>query len=314
MAIKRALVLSGGSAKGAFQAGAIKAFLDHGYKFDSVYGISVGSLNGVFIANEAGKQNQNNDLTVDSLDWKLIGNGLVEFWTKHITSEDRIIENRTAFSILLSIIRKRFNGLVDPQPIMDQFEKFITLENLKKSPVQLTVGAVNIFDGEMKYADNLDSDIKKYVFASTAIPILLPLVEIGKGKKALFLDGGIRDVAPLKKAIDAGAEEIVCISCQSKMSSDEKFEPGNLKFLANRIMDIVSNEILNNDLKLAEFINSSLSHYSGKTADGPLKGRREIIIKVVRPHEPLAIDLEKFDAGDIKKTIELGVQAAEKEL
>jgi predicted acylesterase/phospholipase RssA len=46
MNTKKALVLSGGSVKGAFQAGALKAVFETGYAPEIITGISVGSLNG----------------------------------------------------------------------------------------------------------------------------------------------------------------------------------------------------------------------------------------------------------------------------
>jgi NTE family protein len=75
MTTKKALVLSGGSVKGAFQAGAIKALIEKGYTFDKIYGISVGSLNGTFMCNEAGKQ----VAFGNKIDWKYIGDHLVDF-------------------------------------------------------------------------------------------------------------------------------------------------------------------------------------------------------------------------------------------
>ena len=45
------LVLGGGSIKGAWQAGAIRAVLESGYQPDFITGISVGSINGPFLVN-----------------------------------------------------------------------------------------------------------------------------------------------------------------------------------------------------------------------------------------------------------------------
>lgn len=45
-----AVVLSGGGAKGAFQAGALEVLHDEGYKFDIISGVSVGTLNGAMLA------------------------------------------------------------------------------------------------------------------------------------------------------------------------------------------------------------------------------------------------------------------------
>ena len=44
------LVLEGGGARGAYQAGALKALFEAGYTFDGVAGTSVGALNGVMVA------------------------------------------------------------------------------------------------------------------------------------------------------------------------------------------------------------------------------------------------------------------------
>lgn len=52
----KAFVLSGGSIKGAFQAGVITDLLTSGsFMPDAIYGTSVGSLNGAFLADRAGR-------------------------------------------------------------------------------------------------------------------------------------------------------------------------------------------------------------------------------------------------------------------
>ncbi len=52
----KALVLGGGSLKGAWQVGVIHAILDTGFRPEMIYGISAGALNGSFMVNEASKQ------------------------------------------------------------------------------------------------------------------------------------------------------------------------------------------------------------------------------------------------------------------
>jgi Predicted esterase of the alpha-beta hydrolase superfamily len=46
----KALILSGGSNKGAIQVGALKALLENNINFDLVIGVSIGSLNSVYFA------------------------------------------------------------------------------------------------------------------------------------------------------------------------------------------------------------------------------------------------------------------------
>ena len=49
------LVLAGGSVKGAFQAGVIKALFEKGYRPDAIYGVSAGSLNAAYLVNQLGQ-------------------------------------------------------------------------------------------------------------------------------------------------------------------------------------------------------------------------------------------------------------------
>lgn len=46
----RALVLSGGGGRGAYQVGVVKALYESGMRFDYIFGASVGGLNAVMIA------------------------------------------------------------------------------------------------------------------------------------------------------------------------------------------------------------------------------------------------------------------------
>ena len=74
----KALVLGGGSLKGAWQVGAIQAVLETGFKPDMIYGISAGALNATFMVNEAGNQFIKNK----SIDWDLVNKNLLKFGLK----------------------------------------------------------------------------------------------------------------------------------------------------------------------------------------------------------------------------------------
>ncbi len=49
---RTALVLPGGGAKGAFQAGVLQVLREQGFTYDVISGISVGSLNGAMLATD----------------------------------------------------------------------------------------------------------------------------------------------------------------------------------------------------------------------------------------------------------------------
>ena len=85
--MKNALVLSGGSIRGAFQAGAIAHVLEKGFKPDGIYGTSVGSLNGGFLAERAGRSKTKEPA------WPAIGKELENFWLTNINSFKKIGKN-----------------------------------------------------------------------------------------------------------------------------------------------------------------------------------------------------------------------------
>jgi NTE family protein len=251
VAIERALVLSGGSIKGAFQAGAIAHVLT---KFDPqiIVGTSVGSLNGGFLADRAGRATGSGQI-----DWPSIGTDLENFWRDRITAFSCIGRKRSLLSIAFSF-SKRFNGLLDMAPLRKLVHDELSAENLRRSPVAFEACAVNLATGNANYADSRSMDILEYIIASTAIPLIMPITMIGSEP---FWDGGIREVAPLRKAIKMGATKIICIACDATSPGGVAIPAGRAPFmtLAGRLMEIVVSEILNNDIENCTKLNQYVS-------------------------------------------------------
>ena len=80
--MSKILVLAGGSVKGAFQAGVMKAMMERGYQPDAVYGVSVGSLNAAYFVNQLGMQ----ALTGGPISFTDASQDLWDFWETRITS------------------------------------------------------------------------------------------------------------------------------------------------------------------------------------------------------------------------------------
>lgn len=304
---KTALVLSGGSIKGAFQAGAIQAIMESGFKPDFIYGISVGALNGSFVCSEAGKQMK----PKESLDWNLIAANLVKFWTDNIKQPSDVADQRNWTTIGWDAIWNKFDGLVDTDPIQTLVKKNILIDNLYKSPIGLKVGAVNVVDSTIVYADPSYPGFMQYVLASSAIPMVMPIVNIGDQP---FVDGGVMDVAPLKPAIESGATDVIVIACQSKDLGGASFDTGNLLQLTDRVFDIMVNTIVNNDIEWADYFNQYLPNDGTTETQGPLAGYRRINIRTVRPPVPIQLDLQNFNSNDIQDLIKTGYQAAKEQL
>ena len=163
---------------------------------------------------------------------------------------------------------------------------------LRNSPVRIKVGAVNITTGELVFASPDDEYFMEYVRASSSLPMLMPAVPIG-GLTEKFLDGGLRVVAPIHQAIQDGAREIVLIACHAKqLYNREDFNSRNLISLIERVKDITVNQIVNNDIEWAE----SYAERSVLRGD-PIK------LTVIRPEEPLLLDLQRFTSEDITRLI-----------
>jgi NTE family protein len=284
----RALILGGGSLKGAFQVGAIKAVLEDGFEPEMVYGVSVGALNATYLVNAAGRDFIENE----KIDWPRLGHDLMSLWIKNIRQPQDVSFLRSRVSMGVNTLLSRYDGLLDPKPLHDLMHRNVDQFILRNSPVRIKVGAVNITNGELVFASPDDEFFMEYVRASSSLPMLMPAVPIGS-KTEKFMDGGLRVVAPIHQAIQDGAREIVLIACHAKqLYSRENFNSRNLISLIERVKDITVNQIVNNDIEWAE----SYAERSVLRGD-PIK------LTVIRPEEPLLLDLQKFTSDDITRLI-----------
>ncbi|MCH8172512.1 MAG: patatin-like phospholipase family protein [Proteobacteria bacterium] len=309
--IKRALVIGGGSIKGAFEAGAIKVVLDSGFKPDVIYGVSVGALNGAFLADQMGRD--------PAPSWPEAADELLNFWRERVTSFAVLGKKRKFFIIGPKVLFGNFNGLLKMKRLRKLLHEVLDVENIAASPTPFYPGVADLEAGEFFYGDvtkNRDNFID-YVVASTREPILMALMRLD-GKT--LIDGGVRNISPLKSAIDAGANEIITIAAQpEKLSRQEGKNYGDLRTLAGRTIGIMTNEIVNNDLSLAHKINLVCVHY-GKKSDrfkiksGPLKDYKYIESTIIRPSKSLDVDITNFTPTDIEGMIKKGKERAKEAL
>jgi NTE family protein len=279
--MSKILVLAGGSIKGAFQAGVIKALFDQGYQPDAIYGVSAGSLNAAYLVNQFGQQ-ANAHLPIS---YPQAARDLWDFLELRITHPQSLSKPFNLFELGWSALTKKFKGLVDTSPLRELLQDVLQSRNLSASPVGLKVGAVNVLDGAMHYVDPSFENFQEYLLASSAVPILMPVVKINGETRKSYLDGGLRDVAPLQKAIQDGATEVVVIACHTEMIEGGDFDSGDLLALVDRVMDIAVNEILNADLRMQ---------------------RSEVKLRIIRPKQPLSIDIQHFTKMDIRRMLEMG--------
>jgi len=192
--------------------------------------------------------------------------------------------------------------MVSTEPLQKLVRKTLNADHLRTSTVDFTCGAVDMISGKIRYFNKLDNNLTDAVIASAAIPLIMPLVYIGGNP---YYDGGLRDIAPLKNAIDRGVDELVIIACQPEELPSKSFETGNLMHQATRVMEIVANEIINNDIARLLYYNRLIEEGDSKN-DELLEGKRHIKCRVIRPQSALGVQIDSFNTNDIREMIEIG--------
>jgi NTE family protein len=302
--VATAFALSGGSIKGAFQAGALEVVLESGKVPSFISGISVGSLNAAWLANEAGR-------SPTSVDWPALGRGLTGFWRQSLKQPSDLVISKGLLRLGWELLRDRFEGAVDTAPLRALLQRTLRKEQLARCPIEVRFGTVDYYGGTIRYFGTNDPDVVDLLMGSSAIPVAMPS---SSARGSVFYDGGVRDVAPLKPAMKSGAEEIVVIACQATKvlqypSNDSVIDHRDLRKLAERVTDIMTNEIVNADIDYAEEINEIIR--KGRADDLRItRGKTERRLVVIRPEQDLVADIENFVAADIENMIELGRSSA----
>jgi NTE family protein len=298
-----ALVLSGGANKGCYEAGAIEVVLKNGFVPDGIYGVSVGSLNALFLADRAGRA----ILAGKSPDWPAIGSELVQFWQQKITGPSSFIIERSWLAIGWAAIIGKFNGLLDTSPLRKLIDSEFTVQNIAACPARMTMGTVNVWSALYEDVDKTTKPLFDYAMGSAAEPVYMPGAIIN-GEP--YFDGGLRNIAPFSKPIADGATTIIAAVCQPKNIGRSEIKIGDPIALIERSTDILTSQIINNDIDMAESINQSIKlslAVGHQFAPGHiLYGKRHVDIKVIRPAADLPISMTTFSSADVQRLIAMG--------
>ncbi len=283
--MKKALVLTGGGVRGAFQVGVLlHVLVDRGEQFDIITGASVGALNGGFLA-QYKKEDQAKGIGDLLTMWQGVSNETIK---KHWT-----------LWYLEALWR---SSLYDSSPLESLVDRQLDAHKIATSGVKLSVSAVSLDTGLSHQFAETCAEIKDAVKASAAFPVFFKPVKI-YGED--FVDGAVRDVAPLKEAIAMGATHITIINTGPLKMAE--VIGANLKTLsvALRSIDIMNTEIMENDL--ASFIQTN-----NKLDNGTLQDSEKRIIDYVYfgPERELADDPLEFDPKKIREMIQKGYNKA----
>jgi NTE family protein len=207
-----ALVLQGGGALGAYQAGVYERMLEEGIEPTWVSGISIGAINSAIIAGNP------RELRVARLRefWELVSagsDGIVGDGWFGLPLADPLrawVNQLAAGRVLVQGVPGFFEprppaGLLgwpgaatsyyDTAPLRATLERLVDFDRINARETRLSIGAVNVRTGNFAYFDNAADTIRpEHVMASGALPPGFAAVEID-GEQ--YWDGGMVSNTPL---------------------------------------------------------------------------------------------------------------------
>ena len=205
------LVLQGGGALGAYQAGVYEALMEGGIEPDWVIGTSIGAINGALIAGNAPE----NRIACLREFWDGVGRNspFDHLWPPSIFGNS-LANLSTIMSGVPSFFTPNPQAIWGPtfplgvekasyyttDPLKATLGRLVDFDYLSRRHVRLSVGAVNVRTSEMRYFNSSKMPLAlAHVMASGALPPAFPAVTID-GES--FWDGGIYSNTPIEVVLD----------------------------------------------------------------------------------------------------------------
>jgi NTE family protein len=259
---RQVLVLQGGGALGAYQAGVYEALQHGGMEPTWLAGISIGAINAALIAGNPPEKR------VEALRafWErsssafqlpgLFAAEAVRPWFTEISA------NWIATFGVPGFFAPRFPppmlqppgtagaiSFYDTAPLRQTLETLVDFDRINSDGVRLSVGAVNVTSGNFTYFDSAHQRIgPEHIMASGALPPGFPPVEIDG---ELYWDGGLVSNTPMQYVLDQEQNENLVVF-QVDLFSARGEAPRTLLEAAEREKDIrfSSRTRMNTDMTL----------------------------------------------------------------
>jgi NTE family protein len=335
-----AIVLSGGGARGAYEAGvlsylfeAIYPRLSPDFEFDIVSGTSVGAIHAAYIAASAHLTGSARatplaetwrSMAFDKvLDVGLLDIAAVPLRALGFASQRRSVTGGSAPDTL--------GGLVNIAPLERLVEERIAWPDLHRNleagkPGALCVACTEVDSGRVavfldgRLADpspwRLDAHVNaratritsRHVRASAAIPFLFPAVRIDE---RYYLDGGLRINTPLSPALRLKADHVIVVALKSKPLAQSGIPYTNPQavtqpaFLLGKVLNALLLDQLELELRRLDVINALFD--GAEEALGP--DCLEPINRAIRAKR--GVEYRKVSHVVIRPSADIGVMAAE---
>ncbi len=309
--IRKALVLPGAGARGAYQIGVLKAIAGllperDPNPFSVICGTSAGAINAAVLAGRAANferavadmehvwANFAASQVYRADDWTMLKTSL--HWLSAVTLGGLGVRNPSS--------------LLDNAPLRDLLAQNVRFDGIRRSIEQghldavavtasayATARSVTFFEGRPELASwtrvrrigrptRLTVD---HLMASAAVPFVFPPMQIGG---EFYGDGSMRHRAPLSPAIHLGADRMLVVGVRDERPDAEppvgaKPEPPTFAHLGGYMLDTLFMDGLYTDLERLSRTNRILEQIGDRKLSGPLAALRPLHTLVIVPHQDL---------------------------
>jgi NTE family protein len=301
-----AIVLPGGGARGAYEAGALSVLLPaleaRGERVSIVCGTSVGAINAALVGSMADRPPS--ELAAAGVErWSSVRRGDV---LGRIVGPGMAIKALRFLGETLEVPGVRLSSLLDPAPLRDSLERWIDWLALHRNVKQGQIDAVCVVAtavtkgrpvafvettgrlperGSSSPLHYVRAQLAgEHVRASAAIPLLFPPVEVTSPASVAdhYIDGGTRLNSPIAPALALGADRVIVIGFEP-FTGERGREGGGVPRLADvgaNVLDGLLVDQVSDDIHRLAAINSFF-------VDGPAGAPASATAyRTARGHEP----------------------------
>ncbi len=265
-----ALVLSGGGAKGAWEAGAAVALIEGGLPVRVVAGSSAGALNAAMLA----------DGRLDRLQ---------AHWRSVTREQVYALRPGVFFAGLLPgwltlLALDRAGSLLDPTPLRALIAGAVDFERVRASPLRLLVVTTDLARREPRLFDNATVSVEA-LMAASAVPGAFPPVDVDGAR---LVDGGLTGRAPVIEALEASPDVGRALVLLSYATGERGEPPARLRRTLEEAFEVAMIHQIRRDVELAR-----LKHPA-------------VDVQTLRPSAPLGLRPLDFDPAAMAGALERG--------
>ncbi|HEV8441182.1 MAG TPA: patatin-like phospholipase family protein [Methylomirabilota bacterium] len=265
-----ALVLSGGGAKGAYEAGVAVAFVERRAPIRLVTGSSAGALNAAMLT----------DGRVDALEalWR----GLTRPQVYALRPSVFFAGLLPGWFTLLAV--DRAGSLFDPQPLRELISASLDLGRVRASPVRLLVVTTDLARRERRLFDNATVSVEA-LMAAAAVPGAFPPVKV---EGVPLVDGGLIGRAPVLEALESGVPVARVVVVMSYAPGEGGTAPTTMRGIIQEAFEMSMIHQITRDTELARLKYPAVD------------------VQLLTPSAPLLLRPLDFDTDNLARALDRG--------